>query len=183
MVTRKTSKKKATKKKAAAKKSPAKMAGSSDVIPRFVTSYTELAKVLGVSRKALYEWKKKDGAPEARSDGRHSISDWRKFMASNDLAGRSLDLETLKARKLQAEIDAKEFANEVKRGEYVRLSTVQEIWGSCVGDALTVIDKYLQDTMPPIWAGMDDPVEIRKRNEQVCIELREILHNGGDLTP
>lgn len=178
-VTRKTTKKKTAKKKAVARKTPAKKMAS----PRFAQSMTELASILGVSRKALYDWKKLDGSPVPRSDGRHSIAEWRKFMASNDLAGRSLDMETLKARKLQAEIDAREFDLAVKRGEYVRLSTVQEIWGSCIGDALTVFDKCLQDTMPPIWAGMDDPVEIRKKNEQVCIELREILHNGSDLTP
>jgi hypothetical protein len=173
-------------KKAAAKKAPAKKTAkkkTAEVIPSFVTSYTELGKILGVSRQAINRWTKIEGAPKPRSDGRHSVSEWRNFMKSNDLNGRSHDLETLKARKLLAECENREMANAIKRREFVSLEAVRLAWNSHVGEALAIARKRLVDEQPPIVAGMDDPLEIRQINNDLLIEISSILHSGGELTP
>lgn len=147
-----------------------------------MSSYTELARFLGVSRQALNRWTKLDGAPTARSDGRHSIADWKAFMKSNDLSGKSHDLNDLKARDLLAKIEEREFKNAVKRGEYVSLAEVRESWSSLTSKALQQLEKALLDELPPILAGLE-PIEIRKKNEAQLNEVRRILHRGEGLTP
>ena len=167
-------------KKAPAKKTPRKTAARA--LPSYVTSYTELGKFLGVSRQALNRWTKLDGAPKPRSDGRHSIGEWREFMKSNDLSGKSHDLNDLKARDLLAKIEEREFKNAVKRGEYVGVGEVREAWISLTSKALQQLEKALLDELPPILAGLS-PIEIRKKNEDQLTEVRRLLHSGEGLTP
>lgn len=179
------------KKAAAAKKAPAKKSAkkaakkkaASSIAPTFVTSYQELGKVLGVTRQTLNRWTKIDGAPKARSDGRHSISEWRNFMKSHDLSGKSHDMETLKARKLLAECEKRELENSIKRRQFVSLEEVRLAWSSNVGEALAIMRKRMVDEQPPILAAMDEPLEIREANNNLLIEISTILHNGGELTP
>lgn len=163
-------------------KNPAKKTADSSAIPSFVTSYTELGKFLGVTRQTINRWAKLDGAPKARSDGRHSIADWRKFMKTNDLSGKSHDLNDLKARDLLAKIEEREFKNAVKRGEYVSVEEVRLAWTSLTAKALQQLEKALLDELPPILAGLE-PIEIRKKNEDHLNEVRRTLHRGEGLTP
>jgi hypothetical protein len=195
-VRKKTASKKAPSKKAPAKKAASKAAPSrvsrgrpakkkpekSSAIPSFVTSYTELARFLGVSRQSLNRWTKLDGAPKPRSDGRHVIADWKTFMKSNDLSGKSHDLNDLKARDLLAKIEEREFKNAVKRGEYVSVEEVRLSWSSNTAKALQMLEKALCDELPPILAGLE-PIEIRQKNEQQLNEVRRLLHSGEGLTP
>lgn len=163
-------------------RSSAKKKAESTAIPSYTTSYTELAKFLGVSRQSLNRWTKLDGAPKPKADGRHSISDWKSFMKTNDLSGKSHDLNDLKARDLLAKIEEREFKNAVKRGEYVSIEEVRLSWASCTAKALQMLEKALLDELPPILAGLE-PIEIRNKNEQQLNEVRRLLHSGGGLTP
>lgn len=178
------------KKAAAARKAPAKKTAkkaskkkaSSSAIPTFVTSYIELGKILGVTRQTLNRWTKIEGAPRPRSDGRHSVSEWRNFMKSNDLSGKSHDIDSLKARDLLAKCEEREFKNAIKRGEYVSVEEVRLAWSSLTAKALQQLEKALLDELPPILAGLD-PIEIRQRNEHQLNEVRRLIHNGEGLTP
>jgi hypothetical protein len=179
------------KKKAVSKQSSSKILSGrpakkphdkNSAIPSFVTSYTELARFLGVSRQALNRWTKLDGSPQAKSDGRHSVSDWKSFMKTNDLSGKSHDLIDLKSRDLLAKCEEREFKNSVKRGEYVSIEEVRLAWSSCTAKALQMLEKALLDELPPILAGLE-PIQIRNKNEQQLNEVRRLLHSGGGLTP
>jgi len=197
-VARKTSAKKSPpkstpRKKAAEKKAPVKQRSkkpvskarkkvSSSGIPSFVSSYIELGKFLGVSRQALSRWSKIDGSPKAKSDGRHSLKEWSEFMKANDLAGKSNDLNVLKARDLLAKCEEREFKNSVKRGEYVSVEEVRLSWSSLTAKALQMLEKSLLDELPPILAGKD-PLGIRVDLENQLNEVRQILHKGEGLTP
>lgn len=183
---KKTARKKAASKKVAkkapAKKAVKKKAKSKDKLT-FETTFAALAKKLGVSRKTLYEWKKIEGCPKPRSDGRHCVDEWRKFMAEKDLSGNSNDVTALRAEDLQVKIEERRFNLSVKRGEYVKFDEVREVWGICVAQVIQLLEKSLLDEQPPILAGMDDPIEIRQNNERVLNEARRILHSGEGLTP
>jgi len=167
---------------AASHKKPVKKKAGPAAIPSFVTTYIELARFLGVSRQSLNRWKKISGSPNAKSDGRHSVKEWREFMKSQDLSGQSHDLDSLKARDLLAKIEEREFKNAVKRGEYVSVEEVRLAWSSLTAKALQQLEKALCDELPPILAGMD-PIEIRQKNEEQLNEVRRLLHNGEGLTP
>lgn len=43
---------------------------------QFAQNHSQLAQILGISRQALHHWSKRQGAPKARQDGRHSVADW-----------------------------------------------------------------------------------------------------------
>jgi DNA-binding XRE family transcriptional regulator len=55
----------------------------------YASTWDELAKRLGVTRRAIQEWRKDPRyaphCPEARADGRHDVSAWAKFMVTHEL--------------------------------------------------------------------------------------------------
>jgi len=147
-----------------------------------VNSYVELAKVLGVTRQTLHRWSKVDGSPTSSSDGRHSISEWRTFMASNDLSGRSHDIDSLKSRDLLAKCEERELKNAIRRGEFVSVEEVRTVWTSLISQSLQMLEKALLDELPPILAGKE-PIEIRNELEAALNEVRRLVHKGEGLTP
>lgn len=183
--------KKNTRKKSPAKKSPAKKSTKKTTAKSnnpedsltFEPTLVSLAKRLGVTRQTIDRWKKIEGAPKPRSDGRHCVEQWRKFMSTKDLSGKSHDLESLRARDLLAKCEEREFKNAIKRGEYVSLEEVRLVWGECCAQVIQLLEKSLMDEQPPILAGMDNPIDIRQNNERVLNEVRRILHSGEGLTP
>lgn len=46
----------------------------------FVTTKSDLARSLGISRPTLDKWMRAKGAPEHAPDGRHSVLDWKRWM-------------------------------------------------------------------------------------------------------
>lgn len=173
------------KKAAEAKTAPSRKAAkgkTSSAIPTFVTSYIELGRILGVTRQTLSKWAKIAGAPTSRSDGRHSVAQWRNFMTSNDLSGKSHDLDSLKARDLLVKCEEREFNLAKKRGEFVSLEEVRLAWSSYTAKAMQHLEKALLDELPPILAGKE-PIEIRTDIDRQLMEVRRILHKGEGLTP
>ena len=90
---------------------------------------TDLARILGVARQTLYEWRKKPDAPQSAADGSHDVIAWRMFIAKHDLkASLTPDAEALKARKLLAEIEDRELRVALKKGQYVLKAEVEAEW-------------------------------------------------------
>ena len=46
-------------------------------------NYVELAKILGVTRRTLQNWRKRPDAPKPMANGFHDVAAWREFMARN----------------------------------------------------------------------------------------------------
>lgn len=172
---------KAKKVAVAEKKQPKKVVEKSG-IPAFVASYIELGKIIGVTRQTLSRWSKIPEAPKPKSDGRHSVLEWRNFMKTNDLFGKSHDFESLRSRDLLAKIEEREFKNSIKRGEYVSVEEVRLAWSSLTAKAMQLLEKALLDEMPPLLAGKE-PLAIRIDLEKQMNEVRRILHKGEGLTP
>ncbi len=59
------------------------------VVKNFVTTWDELAKAIGVSRRAVQEWRKDprycNDCPPDRADGRHDVAAWLDFMVRHGL--------------------------------------------------------------------------------------------------
>src|SRR5581483_1975923 len=67
----------------------------------YAKNQAQLANILGVSRKTIQRYIKREGAPKSRDDGRLSITEWRAFLAKHDVLGDEAD--TPDATRLKAE--------------------------------------------------------------------------------
>jgi hypothetical protein len=78
-----------------------------------------LAEILGVSRQALGQWRRRKDSPTAAANGLHEVAAWREFMARHHLKGSEAPVTdeeaSLKARKLLAEVEERELRVAVKR--------------------------------------------------------------------
>ena len=148
------------------------------------SSLTQLASILGVARQTLNRWRKLDGAPVPKSNGSHSVIEWRQFMAANDLEGNSssTDLEALKARKLLADIEDRELRTAVRKGEYVAVEQVRQEWTTQIGKTRALLEARFLNELPPILVGKD-AIAIRSELEQVLLEAYGALNNKVESTP
>ena len=162
------------------------MANSSSDAPPFAKDYAELAIVLGVSRQAVNSWKKFEDAPQPRNNGLHDVQAWREFMGRRGLKGGEIgptdEQSRLKARKLLAEVEEREFRLSVRRGEFVAIEQVKREWTTNVGRARALLEARLLNEIPPILSGKDAH-GIREELEKLILEFYETLHAGGQCTP
>ena len=168
-----------------------------DDAPRFAKNLTELAAVLGVSRKSLTRWRESADFPPPRSDGRFEVAQVREWIAANakcsgsgrdvplgdvpaDLAG--LSYMELKQREIIVKIKIQELELAQKRKELVSLEEAKEI---CV-EILKPISQRLKNmaALLGIRANPSDPTgaktvlkewadETFTEIERVCKQLKE----------
>lgn len=180
-----------------AKEASAISSAVEDSAPRFVKNLTELAAVLGVSRKSLTRWRESADFPLPRSDGRFEIAQVREWIAANakcsgsgrdvpladvpaDLAG--LSYMELKQREIIVKIKIQELELAQKRKELVSLEEAKEI---CV-EILKPISQRLKNmaALLGIRANPSDPTgaktvlkewadETFTEIERVCKQLNE----------
>jgi hypothetical protein len=150
--------------------------------PAFVRNFVELAAALNVTRQAVNSWKKLEGAPEPASNGLHDVAKWREFMRQRGLKGGEevSDIQqSLKARKLLAEVEERELRLSVRRGEFVVVEQVKKEWTGLVGRARSLLEARLLNELPPVLSGKDAH-GIREELERFILEFYEVLHGGGD---
>ena len=100
------------------------MAAEAGQAPTVAENYVELAKLLGVARRTLQNWRERKDAPKAGAGGFHEVAAWREFMRRHGLEGdpAGTDAESaLRARKLLAEVEERELRLAVKKREYIAL--------------------------------------------------------------
>lgn len=144
-------------------------------------NYVELAKILGVTRRTLQNWRKRPDAPKPMANGFHDAAAWREFMARNDLHGEpaATDVETaLCARKLLAEVEERELRLAVKKGEYVAIAQVREVWTKQVAKANDLLRNKFEMELPPILSGLD-ATAIQEECRKAIDEVLTILHTDG----
>jgi hypothetical protein len=124
----------------------------------YARTLVELAAVLGVTRRTLTTWQKMDGSPRALSNGLWPVADWREFVRLRGLkSGRTPagGEDSLKARKLLAEVEERELRIALKKGDYVPLSKVREEWTGLVARATSVLRAKFESELPPVLSGLD----------------------------
>src|SRR5262249_38274021 len=78
---------------------------------RFATNKTKLSRCLGISRTLLYEYMRLPDAPAPCVDGRWSVTQYRKFIASHGKQVKTTtEKESLLIRKLQLQCEREEYA-------------------------------------------------------------------------
>jgi hypothetical protein len=142
---------------------------------RFAKNQVELAEVLGVDRKTVQRWKKIEGNPGARPDGRYDIHAWRTW--SNDHRGidesETLSQAQLKAKQILLQNQKIEAHLAIVRKEYVPASEVEK-WGSDLGAAIRKIVTQIHLAAPSV-AGVSVP-EAEERLKEIETEILEQLH-------
>lgn len=134
------------------------MAASSGSAPTVAENFVELANLLGVSRRALQNWRKRKDAPRPTANGFHDLAAWREFMQRHGLEseGGATDEETaLRARKLLAEVEERELRLAVKKREYVPLEEVRAVWTEQVARAKELLRHKFEMELPPVLSGLD----------------------------
>jgi phage terminase Nu1 subunit (DNA packaging protein) len=144
-------------------------------------NYVELARLLGVSRRTLQNWRKRKDAPLPAANGFHEVAAWREFMRRHDLRGDVAvsDEETaLRARKLLAEVEERELRLAVKKGDFVSIGEVRETWTRLVGQAKDLLRNKFENELPPILSGLD-ATAIQEECRRAIDEVLGVLHSGG----
>jgi len=143
-------------------------------------NYVELAKILGVTRRTLQNWRKRRDAPPPAANGFHEVSAWREFMHRHDLKGDAVatDEETaLRARKLLAEVEERELRLAVKKREYVSIEEVRQTWTRLVGRAKELLRNKFENELPPILSGLD-ATAIQEESRRAIDEVLAVLNSG-----
>ena len=160
------------------------MATGTGAEPSAAASYVELAAILGITRQSINTWKKRKDAPKAAANGSHDVAAWREFMRRNDLKGGeplnkdAADIESsLKARKLIAEVEERELRLGIRRGDYVAVEEVRQIWTEFVAQATSMLRKKFEQELPPILSGLD-ATGIQEESRRAIDEVLTILHQG-----
>ena len=157
------------------------MATGTGPAPATAASYVELAAVLGITRQSINTWKKRKDAPKPAANGLHDVAAWQEFMRRNDLKGGEFtpqagDIETaLKARKLLAEVEERELRLGIRRGEYVAVEEVRQMWTEFVAQATAMLRKKFEQELPPILSGLD-ATGIQEEARRAIDEVLSILH-------
>src|SRR5438094_979385 len=155
--------------------------GSSSDLPPFAKDYAELSLVLGVSRQAVNSWKKFEDAPQARNNGLHDVQAWREFMErrrlKGSLSGPTDEQSKLKARKLLAEVEEREFRLAVRRGEFVGVEQVRSDWTKVVSQATSLLRRKFEQELPPVLSGLD-ATGIQGECRKAIDEVLAILHGS-----
>ena len=149
--------------------------------PTHARNYVELAEILGVSRQALGQWRRRKDAPKAAANGLHDVTAWREFMRRHDLKGSESSIadeeDILKARKLLAEVEDRELRVAVKKGLYVPLDQVQQEWTTRIGRAVSLLRNKFENELPPILSGLD-ATGIQDECRKAIDEVLGILNAG-----
>ncbi len=146
-------------------------------------NYVELATILGVTRQTLSRWNKRKDAPKPTPNGLHDVVAWRAYMKANNLSGSetgpqdAADASTvLKARKLLAEVEEREFRLKVRQGDYFEVEMVRTVWTELISKATAMLRKKFEQELPPVLTGLSS-IEIQDENRRAIDEVLTMLHN------
>ena len=136
--------------------------------------WSKLARELEVSREAVRQWRKIDGAPKEPK-----IDAWRKFRDEHGLGkgAGSAELAGLRAEKLRVEIQASKLKLARERGQYIAADDVRafDVAYAAKLDAFLRVKLVLE--VPNRVAGKTIQ-ESRQEMEAVLGEVREFQRGG-----
>ena len=153
----------------------------------FAKSWVELGQILGVTRRTLNTWSKRESAPIPAPNGSHDVVAWREYVRANGLKGadenadgaESEGIDELKRQKLTVEVAEREFRLAVLRKEYVPITAVRDRWQFNVEQAVMTLRKKLEDEAPPLLEGKT-ALEIRQELAGVVDSFISIMNAGGE---
>lgn len=159
------------------------LAGDKPSGAEFAKSVVELADLLGVDRRTISRWRKIEGNPGVRPDGRYHVPSWRAFKISRQgedtLAGGlhdGLSQTQLKARQVLLQNQKLEIQIAVLRREYMPVAEVEK-WGGELGAAIRKVVSQIHLCAPTV-VGVS-VAEAEARLKEIEDEILQQLHLLG----
>ena len=156
----------------------------------YAKSYVELAEMLGVTRKAIDDWKKKfkDDLPAKTSNNQYDVSAWRAMLKSKRVRSKlgepdteapegEIDLQEAKRLHEIEKLEERRIKNAIARGEWMPTDLVREKWNGAVKRAIALLRSKFENELPPICSGAD-AVSIQKENQSAIDEVCKLLSEG-----
>lgn len=109
----------------------------------YVDNVTELAEILGVTRQTIGNWKKIEGNPGTKADGRYHVPSWREFQRlrghTDDAAAEDapISVATAKARQILLQNERLEMRILRERGDLIPKVVAQQVFSKLVIAAKT----------------------------------------------
>jgi hypothetical protein len=156
------------------------MAGENPSTVEFVQNAVELASILDVDRKTIQRWRKIEGNPGIRPDGRYHVPSWRAFKLMRqgaDSSGDGLSQSQLRARQILLQNQKLEFQLSLLRREYVPASELEK-WGGELGSAIRKVVSTIHLCAPSV-VGVS-VAEAESRLKEVEDEILQQLHLLSD---
>jgi hypothetical protein len=119
----------------------------------YVKDQVELADILGVDRKSIQRWKKIEGCPGAKADGRYDVTAWKTWMQTTRRGhgkkeGKTKhDIETQIAELKREEL---EIGLKKTRGELASVDEVCEVLGALLAPLVNGMRTLRHDLAPQV---------------------------------
>jgi hypothetical protein len=143
----------------------------------------ELADILGVERKTIQRWLKIKGCPQARSDGRYSIPEFREWASKT---GRKIaeddpddERNKLEVRRLRTICERLDLELEIARGNYTANDEVAREVFRMVATAKKVLEQ-MPSTLAPQVVGMKVAEAEKRIKDQVDEVIRKLHEKKWD---
>ena len=111
--------------------------------PKWARNQSELAKLLGTTRRSISTWLREPGNPGTKADGRYDVAEWQTWCAVNDKKTVSEDEPTLTQQKLKliAQQTRKlTLQNAILNKEYRSVVEIEAWLGEMIGTAKRVLN-------------------------------------------
>jgi hypothetical protein len=144
----------------------------------FAKNAVELAEQLDVDRRTISRWRKIEGNPGVRPDGRYHVPSWRAFKASRrgEDEADGLSQTQLKARQILLQNQKLEIQIAVLRREYMPVTEVEKIGGE-LGTAIRKVVSQIHLCAPTV-VGVS-VADAEARLKEIEDEILQQLHLLG----
>ncbi len=145
----------------------------------FAANKVELARKLGIARRTLYNFEKLSGAPKPRSDGRHDVNAWKRFVSSRAdqivIAGMQLSqIEQARLERLRVVTAREQFKLDAERGKFIAVDDANRQVDTANGIVRRSLQQLVENEIPARCGGRS-PVEIKKIGVRLLNECLELL--------
>jgi len=141
----------------------------------FAENAVELADLLGIDRRTISRWRKIEGNPGVRPDGRYHVQSWREFKNNHQGGedGGELSQTQLRARQILLQNQKLEIQIAVLKREYMPVADVEKMGGE-LGSAIRKVVSQIHLCAPTV-VGVS-VAEAEARLKEVEDEILEQLH-------
>ena len=140
-------------------------------------SWSDLAILLGISRRTLLRKRKEPNAPQGYGD----VEAWVKFLNGSESDNSLKRLNEARLRILNAQAAEREFRLKVLEGKYVGIDDVRETWSAHIHQAIALMRSKFENELPPVYTL--EPVANMKLNQEAIDEICRTMSDGGKYTP
>lgn len=139
-------------------------------------SWSDLAILLGISRRTLLRKRKEPNAPQGYGD----VEAWVKFLNGSESDNSLKRLNEARLRILNAQAAEREFRLKVLEGKYVEIDDVRETWSAHIHQAIALMRSKFENELPPVYTL--EPVANMKLNQEAIDEICRTMSDGGKYT-